>query len=63
MTSSYEKIFEQLEKYKLRLNPKKSVFGVTYGKLLGFIISCRGIEVDPAKVKETMDMPPPNTLK
>lgn len=45
------KIFDRLEKYKVRLNPKKCVFGVTIGKLLGFIVSNKGIEVDLAKVK------------
>ena len=55
-------IFERLEKYKVRLNPKKCVFGVKLGKLLGYIVSRRGIEVDLAKVKAIMDMPPPTTL-
>ena len=40
-----------VEKYNLRLNPKKCVFGVTSGKLLGHIVSQKGIEVDPDKVK------------
>lgn len=55
-------IFDQMETYKRRLNPKKCVFGVTAGKLLGYIVSHRGIEVDPAKVKAIMDMPPPSNL-
>lgn len=55
--------FERLEKYKLCLNPKKCVFGITSRKLLGLIIFCRGIEVDPTKVKAIMEMPPPKTLK
>ena len=41
----------------MRLNPKKCVFGVDSSKLLGFIISKRGIEVD-AIVK----MPPPKNI-
>lgn len=45
------KIFNRLEQYKVRLNPKKYVFGVIVGKLLGLIVSNRGIEVDPTKVK------------
>ena len=44
-------IFERLEKYKVCLNPKKCVFGVKSGKLLGHIVSRRGIQVAPAKVK------------
>ena len=40
-----------MKKYKLRLNPNKYTFGVRSGKLLGFIVSGKGIEVDPAKFK------------
>ena len=57
-----EKVFDRLAKYHLMLNPKKCVFGVTSGKLLGFIVSRRGIEIDPKKVKAILDMPPPQTL-
>ena len=42
--------FERLRKFKLRLNPAKCTFGVKSGKLLGFIVSQRGIKVDPDKV-------------
>jgi len=38
------------------------VFGVTSGKLLGFIALANGIEVDPAKVKAIMEMPPPKNI-
>ncbi|MCP6210323.1 reverse transcriptase domain-containing protein, partial [Klebsiella pneumoniae] len=53
------KIFDRLEKFQVRLNPKKCVFGVTSGKLLGYIVLAKGIEVDPTKVQAIMDMPPP----
>ena len=46
------KLFQRLRKYSLCLNPNKCTFGVQSGKLLGFIVSQRGIEVDPDKVKE-----------
>uniref|UniRef100_A0A2N9FB32 RNA-directed DNA polymerase n=1 Tax=Fagus sylvatica TaxID=28930 RepID=A0A2N9FB32_FAGSY len=36
------KLFQRLKKYQLRLNPNKCAFGVTSGKLLGFIVSGRG---------------------
>ena len=45
------KLFQHLRKYRLFLNPNKCTFGVQSGKLLGFIVSQRGIEVDPDKVK------------
>ena len=34
-----EKIFNRMEGYKLRLNPKKCVFGFVSRKLLGYIVS------------------------
>ena len=46
-----DKFLERLEKYNLRLNPKKCIFWITLGKLLRHIISERGIEVDPDKTK------------
>ena len=45
------KLFKCLIKYRLRLNPNKCAFGASSGKLLGFIVNQRGIEVDPAKSK------------
>ena len=57
------KLFDRLRKYKLRLNPNKCTFGVRSGKLLGFIVSQRGIEVDPDKVKAIQDMLAPRTEK
>ena len=58
-----QKLFERLKKYKLRLNPNKCMFGVRSGKLLGFVFSNKGIEVDPAKVKEIQEMHAPRTEK
>ena len=46
-----DKFLARIKRYNLRLNPKKCVFGVTSGKLLGHIVSERGIEVDPEKIK------------
>ena len=57
------KLFDRLKKYRLRLNPNKCTFGVRSGKLLGFIVSSKGIEVDPAKVKAIQEMPIPRTEK
>ena len=46
-----QKLFDRLKEYKLRLNSNKCTFGVMSGKLMGFIVSDKGIQVDPAKVK------------
>jgi len=53
------KLFKRLCKYRLRLNPTKCTFGVKSGKLLSFIMSQKGIEVDPEKVKAILKMPEP----
>ena len=57
------KLFDCLRRYKLHLNPNKCVFGVSSNKLLGYIISQRGIEVDPSKARAIINMPPPTTEK
>lgn len=57
------KLFQRLRKYKLRLNPNKCTFGVRYGKLSGFIVSQKGIEVNLDKVKAIREMPVPKTEK
>lgn len=56
------KIFTKLEKFNVRLNLKKCVFGVTSTKLLGYIMLEKGIEVDLAKVKDIMEIPPPKNI-
>ena len=43
------------------MNPKKCTFGVTSRKLLGHIISERGIEVDLEKIKAILNMPASRT--
>ena len=46
-----KKLFERLNTYRLPLNPAKCTFGTTSRKLLRFIVSKKGIEVDPDKIK------------
>ena len=58
-----QKLFERLRKYQLRLNRAKCTFGVRSGKLLGFVVSHKGIEVDHDKVKAILDMPEPRMEK
>ena len=61
--NALSQVFKRLILYKLRLNPQKCVFGVESGKLLGFLVSKKGIEMDLAKVKAIIDISPPTTLK
>ena len=51
------KLFQRLRKYRFRQNPNKCTFGVRSGKLLGFIVSQKGIEVDPEKSRQFKKCP------
>ena len=59
--AALQRFFERIRQFILRLNPKKCTFGVTSGKLLGHIVSERGIEVDLEKIKAILDMLAPRT--
>ncbi|KAL8090177.1 hypothetical protein AgCh_039589 [Apium graveolens] len=55
--------FEVLRHHKMMLNPTKCAFGVGSGKFLGLMVSKRGIEANPDKIKAILDMEPPKTIK
>jgi hypothetical protein len=56
-------VFDKLRATHKRLNPEKCVFGVSAGKLLGFLVSHRGIEANPEKIKAIETMRPPTRIK
>ncbi|XP_020225120.1 uncharacterized protein LOC109807003 [Cajanus cajan] len=58
-----EEIFQQIRRHNMRLNPEKCVFGVQGGKFLGFMITCRGIEVNPDKCQALINMRSPQNHK
>src|SRR3954471_22775076 len=55
--------FANLRIYQIKLNPEKCVFGVLVGKLLGFLVSERGIECNPEKIAAIDRMNKPRNLK
>ena len=57
------KFFERIKEYRLRLNPQKCTFGITTRKLLGFLVSVRGIEDDPSMIKAILEMLQPKSEK
>ena len=63
LIADLEEAFASLRKVDLWLNPEKCVFRVPSSKLLGFLVSHRGIEANPEKIKAIEDMSPPQTLK
>jgi hypothetical protein len=56
-------VFDRLRSTRTKLNPDKCVFGVTSKKLLGFLVSLRGIEANPEKIKTIKAMWPPARIK
>ena len=55
--------FNTLRSYNMKLNPRKCAFGVMAGKFLGFMVSQRGIEANPDKIRAIMEMKPPRNVK
>ena len=51
--------FNVLRKHKLRLNASKCSFGVGSGKFLGYMVTHRGIEINPNQIKAINDLKPP----
>ena len=47
----------------MHLNMQKCVFEVTSGKLLGYVVSLKGMKVDLSKIKAIQEMVPPKTKK
>ena len=55
--------FNNLRNTGLKLNPEKCIFGVSKGKLLGCLVSVRGIEANPEKINTILNMEPPTSRK
>jgi hypothetical protein len=56
-------VFDKLRATRTKLNLEKCVFGVSAGKLLGFLVSHQGIEANPEKIKAIETMRPPARIK
>jgi hypothetical protein len=54
--SDLAETFTNIQEAKLKLNPKKCVFGVTRGKVLRCLISTKGIEANPDKIRAITQM-------
>jgi hypothetical protein len=63
LIADLEETFASLREYHWKLNPNKCVFGVLSGKLLGFIISHRGVEANPEKISTITSMKAPTCIK
>ena len=56
-------IFQILRKYRLRLNASKCSFGMRSGKFLGYMVTYRGIEVNPDQIKAINNLRSPRNPK
>jgi hypothetical protein len=54
-----KRVFLKCRKFGLSLNPKKSMFSMKEGKLLGHIVSAEGVMIDPNRVEaiQTLSLP------
>jgi hypothetical protein len=62
LISDLAETFDNLRKFKMKLNPEKCTFGVPWGKLLGHMVSRQGIDPNPEKVSAITKMKPPESL-
>jgi hypothetical protein len=60
---SHVSLLDNLTQVFTKLNPDKCVFGVTMGKLLGFMVSNRGIKANPENIRTIEAMRPPACIK
>jgi hypothetical protein len=51
LINDLKETFDNLDRYKLKLNPTKCSFGVSAWQLLRFLVSIRGIEANPKKIQ------------
>ena len=59
----HKETFDTLCSYNMKLNPGKCTFGVTDGKFLVFIVSQKGIKINPDMIQAIMEMAPPRNIK
>ena len=63
LLSDLRETFDNLQKYKMKPNPKKCIFGVSAGKLLGYMVSSRGIDANPKQIEAIDKLQPPQSRK
>jgi hypothetical protein len=51
------------DKWQLKINPEKSVFGVTSITHVGFVVNADGVSIDPERTRDIADLTPPKSIK
>jgi hypothetical protein len=61
--SNFVKTFTNIREARLKLNPEKCIFGITKGKILGCVVSTKGIKANHNKIRALIQMQPPQSRK
>ena len=56
-------VFDIMRAHQLKMNPTKSFLGVASSKFLGFVVTSKGIYLDPEKVRAIQEMQPQKSLR
>ena len=62
LVTDLKETFDNLQVYKMILNPTKCVFGVPASKLFDFLVSNQGIEANPEKIKAITSLAKPTCI-
>ena len=62
-TTHLQEAFNLLRAYDMKLNPLKCAFGLNVGRFLGFMVTQRGIEANPAQFKAILESSTPSSRK
>jgi hypothetical protein len=57
------RVFLKCRKFGLSLNPKKSMFSMKEGNMLGHIVSVKGFNINPSRVEEIQTLSLPRSKK
>ena len=61
MIIDLQETFDNMRKYKMKLHPRKCVFGIRFGKFLGYLVSQRGIDANPEKFQAVINPTEPKS--
>jgi len=57
------KVLDIMRAHQLKINPIKSFLGIANDKFLGFVVTSKGIHLDPEKIRAVQEMQLSRNLK
>ena len=58
-----KRVFNIIRAHQLKMNPTKSFLGVASGKFLGFVVTSKGMHLDPQKIRPVQEVQPLRNCK